>query len=157
MKANIGISEEHNSATALILNTLLADEQVLYVKTKNYHWNVTGSSFNDLHVFFDKQAEELEEIIDEVAERMRSLGHFAIGTMKDYLKLTRLLEHDSKMDDAITLVQNLLADHETIIKTLRNEIPVVGEKYKDIGTNDFLTGKLQQHEKMAWMLRAYLK
>jgi starvation-inducible DNA-binding protein len=157
MKANTGISEEHTSATGLILNTLLADEQVLYVKTKNYHWNVTGPSFNDFHLFFDKQAEELEDTIDEVAERIRSLGHFAIGTMKDYLKLTRLLEHDSKMDDAITLVQNLLADHETIIKTLRNEIPVVGEKYKDIGTNDFLTGKLQQHEKMAWMLRAYLK
>jgi starvation-inducible DNA-binding protein len=156
MKANIGITEEHNIATGLILNTLLADEHVLYIKTKNYHWNVTGSPFNDYHLFFDKQAEEIEDIIDETAERIRSLGHFTIGTMGDFLKLTRLLEHDSNINESTQLIKNLLADHETIIKTLRNEIPAVGEKYKDIGTNDFLTGLLQQHEKMAWMLRAYI-
>ncbi len=156
MKANIGISEEHNTATGIILNTLLADEHVLYIKTKNYHWNVTGQSFNDYHLFFDKQAEEIEDIIDETAERIRSLGHFTAGTMKDFLILTRLLEHNSGMDNAPELIKNLLTDNETIIKTLRNEIPIVGEKYKDIGTNDFLTGILEQHEKMAWMLRAFL-
>jgi starvation-inducible DNA-binding protein len=156
MKANIGILVEHNIATGLILNTLLADEHILYVKTKNYHWNVTGSSFNDYHIFFDKQAEEVEDIIDEVAERIRYLGHYTIGTMKDFLNLTRLLEHNSKMDDAPLLIKNLLDDHETIIRTLRNEIPLVADKYKDIGNNDFLTGILKQHEKMAWMLRAYL-
>ena len=158
MKANIGITEEHNTATGLILNTLLADEQVLYVKTKNYHWNVTRASFNDFHLFFDKQAEEIEEIIDETAERIRSLGHFAVGTMKDFLNLSRLLEHSSdERNGGLQLIKNLLEDHEIIIKTLRNDIPVVGEKYKDLGSNDFLTGILVKHEKMAWMLRSYLQ
>lgn len=156
MKANISITEQHSKAIALILNTLLADEQVLYIKTKNYHWNVTGPGFHDYHLFFDEQAELVEGIIDEVAERARSIGHFAVGTMKDYLGLTRLLEHDDAMGDPLVLVQNLLNDHETIIRTLRNEIPDVGDKYKDAGTNDFLTGILEQHEKMAWMLRANL-
>jgi len=157
MKANIGILEDHSKATGLILNTLVADEHILYTKTKNYHWNVTGASFNDLHLLFDKQAEEIESTIDELAERIRSLGHFTIGTLQGYLKLTRLLEHNGDIENAVEMIGNLLDDHETIIRTLRNEIPVIGENYQDVGTNDFLVGVLQKHEKTAWMLRAYLK
>jgi len=157
MKANIGINEAHNASTALILNTLLADEVVLYTKTKYYHWNVTGPGFNDFHLFFDSQAEELEDIIDEVAERARSLGHFTIGTLSDFSKMTRLLEHSQgALNKGLELVQNLLDDYETLCRTLRNDIGIVDEKNKDISTTDFLTGILEHHEKMAWMLRAYL-
>ena len=157
MKANIGINEAHNASTALILNTLLADEYVLYTKTKYYHWNVTGPGFTDFHLFFDKQAEEVEDIIDEVAERSRSLGHFTIGTLADFVKLTRLVEHsEGALNKGLELIQNLLDDHETLARTLRHDIAIVNEKNKDLSTTDFLTGILEQHEKMAWMLRAYL-
>lgn len=156
MKANIGISEQHNQAIGLLLNTLLADEHVLYIKTKNYHWNVTGLGFNEYHQLFDKQAEEIEDIIDETAERVRQLGHFTAGSMQDFLKLTNLLEHKDAMENPLELVKNLLDDQETIIRTLRTEIPKISEVYKDLGTNDFLTGILEQHEKMAWFLRSYL-
>lgn len=157
MKANIGINEEHSASTALILNTLLADEFVLYTKTKFYHWNVTGPSFNEYHLFFDTQAEELEDTIDEVAERARSIGHFTIGTLSDFSKMTRLIEHSQgPLNKGLQLVQNLLDDHETLARTLRKDIGIVNDTNKDISTTDFLTGVLERHEKMAWMLRAYL-
>lgn len=157
MKANIGINEEHSASTALILNTLLADEFVLYTKTKFYHWNVTGPSFHEYHLFFDTQAEELEDTIDEVAERARSIGHFTIGTLSDFSKMTRLIEHSQgPLNKGLQLVQNLLDDHETLARTLRKDIGIVNDTNKDISTTDFLTGVLERHEKMAWMLRAYL-
>ena len=157
MKANIGINEEHSASTALILNTLLADEFVLYTKTKFYHWNVTGPRCHEYHLFFDTQAEELEDTIDEVAERARSIGHFTIGTLSDFSKMTRLIEHSQgPLNKGLQLVQNLLDDHETLARTLRKDIGIVNDTNKDISTTDFLTGVLERHEKMAWMLRAYL-
>jgi starvation-inducible DNA-binding protein len=155
MHAQLGIPEPHLEAIGLLLNTLLADEQVLFAKTKYYHWNVEGETFHQLHTFFDDQAEQLEEVIDQVAERTRSLGHYAIGTLKDFLSLTRLLETKDAGGEAATMVQNLLFDHETLIRQLRTDIVATAD-YGDAGTSDFLTGLLETHEKMAWMLRAHL-
>lgn len=156
MKANIGLTAAHSKEVALILNKTLADEQVLYAKTRNYHWNYEGDNFMEMHKFFEGQYEELAEIIDEVAERVRKIGHFAEGRLKEYLGLTQLLEPTttSKQQEQ---VKNLLDDHETIIRDLRRQIEEVQDKYKDAGTTDFLTGVMQQHERMAWMLRSYLK
>lgn len=156
MKANIGISEKNAQAVAAILNQLLADEHVLYTKTRNYHWNIEGSSFYELHKFYEAQYTELAETIDEIAERVRKIGHFAEGRMKDFLKLASLEEQEYTNDQKKQL-KNLLDDHETLIRVIRGHIDIVEEKYKDVGTADFLTGLIKQHEEWAWMLRAYQK
>ncbi len=155
MKPNIGINDTHLAATSNLLNLLLADEFTLYAKTRNYHWNVTGPHFSDLHKFFEGQYEELDEIMDSVAERVRMLGHYAVGTLTDFAKMTRLTEGQDAGADK-KMIQNLLDDHETIIRELRNDVNEVNDKYKDAGTADFLTGIMESHEKMAWMLRAYI-
>jgi len=156
MKANIGILEEHLKGVAGLLNMLLADEYVLYTKTRNAHWNITGSNFMELHKFFESQYDQLDDIIDNVAERVRALGHESLGSLKDFVTVTRLLEQNINFSDQNTVIKALLADHETIITTLRGNISVMGEEYKDLGSSDFVTGIMEQHEKMAWMLRAYI-
>ncbi|NJK93986.1 MAG: DNA starvation/stationary phase protection protein [Bacteroidales bacterium] len=156
MRANIEISEANLKESATLLNILLADEYVLYTKTRNAHWNVQGSGFYELHKFFEDQYNELAEIIDEVAERVRMLGHFALGTMKDFLAVTRMSESNYEFTNQQQIIKTLLDDHETIIHSLRSDAMSVADKHKDIGSSDFLTGMLERHEKMAWMLRAHL-
>lgn len=155
MNTNIGLSAEHLLETGKLLNTLLADEVTLYVKTRNYHWNVTGPGFSEMHKFFEGQYEELDEIMDSVAERARMLGHYALGTLSGFVKTTHLTEGQDA-DTTAKMIQNLLDDHETIIRTVRNDINLVNDTYKDAGTADFLTGVMESHEKMAWMLRSHL-
>ena len=140
-----------------LLTRLLADEYVLYTKTRNYHWNVLGLQFNDLHKFFESHYEELNDIVDDVAERGRTLGGKAIGTLEEFLKHTRLEEEPASYPDAPGMLANLLADHESVIRQLRNDLEACADQYKDMGTSDFLTGLMEKHEKMAWMLRAFLK
>jgi len=156
MKPNIGITEQNLEGVIKILSTLLADEYVLYTKARNYHWNVVGMQFNDLHKFFQTLYEELNEYVDDVAERIRTLGGKSVATLKEFLELTRLREHPGEYPDAKTMISNLLADYETIIRNLREDIVTVGEKYKDLGTADFLTELMEKHEKTAWMLRSFL-
>jgi starvation-inducible DNA-binding protein len=156
MKANIGISEANSKAVALILNQLISDEQVLFAKTRNYHWNIESPSFMELHKFYEGQYTELAETIDEIAERVRKIGHYAEGRLKDYLKLANLEEGEYTSDQK-TQLKNLLDDHETIIRGIRGHISKVEDDHNDIGTADFLTGVLKQHEQWAWMIRAYLK
>jgi starvation-inducible DNA-binding protein len=154
---NIGLLEEQREGVVAILNTLLADEYLLYTKTRNYHWNVVGPQFNDLHKFFEAQYNELNEIVDDVAERGRALGGHACGTMAEFLKSTRLQEESGVYPEARQMIANLLADHEAVIGHLRIDLETCVERYHDAGTNDFLTGLMEQHEKMAWMLRAFLE
>jgi starvation-inducible DNA-binding protein len=156
MKANIGISEKNSKAVALILNQIISDEQVLFAKTRNYHWNIESPSFMELHKFYERQYTELAETIDEIAERVRKIGHYAEGRLKDYLKLANLEEGEYTNDQA-TQLKNLLSDHETLIRGIRSHISTVEDDYKDVGTSDFLTGLLKQHEEWAWMIRAYFK
>ena len=154
-KVNIGISDKNREAVADILNKILADEHVLYNKTRSYHWNVEGPSFMELHKLYEAQYTELAEVIDEIAERIRTIGFYAEGRLSELLKLTSLKE-PSVPKHFKEQIPNLDADHEKIIVNLRKQIDVFDEKYKDIGSSDFLTGLLKQHEKMAWMLRSYL-
>lgn len=156
MNLNIGISQDNLNFVQQVLATLLADEHVLYVKTRNFHWNVQGPNFHALHLFLESQYDLLEGSIDEVAERIRSLGGIAPGSMKQYLDLARLSEHDGGPLSANEMLASLLADHEALARNLRQEVGLVQETYQDTGTADFLTGLLEQHEKMAWMLRAHL-
>jgi starvation-inducible DNA-binding protein len=155
MTPNIGIADEHRRSVAAILNALLADEYVLYTKTRNYHWNVVGPRFNDLHAFFQKQYEALDDVIDDVAERIRALGAPTAATLAEFSKLTRLREHPGEYPDADGMLAVLLADHETVIRQLRADVDACTE-HKDVGTSDFLTGLMEQHEKTAWMLRSFV-
>ncbi|MDR1876010.1 MAG: DNA starvation/stationary phase protection protein [Flavobacteriaceae bacterium] len=156
--ANIGISEENKQFVSDNLNRLLANEYFLYTKTRKFHWNVEGSHFKSLHTLFEDQYNEIADIIDEVAERVRKLGHYAIGSFKQFSAVTDLLEHDGEeATDAKTMLLELLDDHETLIRIIRNELVPISEQYKDLGTSDFLTGVLEQHETIAWVLRATAK
>ena len=155
MKPNIDIPDKDRQAVVEILNRLLSDEYVLYTKTRNYHWNVTGPQFNDLHKFFEAQYEELNDFVDDIAERARQLGGRAYGSLAEFTKSTRLTEEAGAVPAAKEMLANLLADHEAVIRSVRSEIAPVAERYHDIGTSDFLTGLLEKHEKMAWMLRAF--
>lgn len=155
MKTNIGITEKNRKESARILNRLLSDEYVLYTKTRNYHWNVTGPDFSELHKFFESQYEELDGIIDEVAERARSLGEDSLGALKEFLSETRLKESPGQRIGAKKMIASLLLDHEAIIRYLREDLVACVEQCGDMGTSDYLTGLMERHEKMAWMLRAY--
>lgn len=155
MGAKIGISEKNLKASADILKIVLADEFVLYTKTRNYHWNIEGASFWEYHKLFEEQYEALDKIMDETAERIRMLGHYSIATLKEFLATTRLTEKGDA-SSAKKKVENLLADHEDIATYLRKAIEETA-KLGDTGTSDFLTGLLKHHEKTAWFLRSYLK
>ncbi len=156
MTPQIGITNEHLKKSIAVLSPILADEMVLYTKTRKFHWNVSGESFMELHKLFEAQYTELEETIDSVAERISKLGGKTIGTMKEFLELTRLKESPSVYPQQKEIIKELLGDHETIIIHLRKDIDECSEKNKDAGTADFLTGLMEQHETTAWVLRRYL-
>lgn len=153
----IGLNDEQRAGVAGILKSLLADEYVLYTKTRKYHWNVEGPHFHELHKFFESQYDELDEAIDEIAERVRALGVYSTGSLVEFLNDTSLKEDHSGQISAIQMIENLLADHETIIRALRVNLEKVNSEFGDAGNQDFLTGMLEQHEKMAWMLRSMLR
>jgi len=156
MEAKIGINAENLAAVAHSLSTILADEYVLYTKTRKAHWNVEGPDFYNKHKFFEEQYTQLEEIVDEVAERIRKLGHYAPASLKQFLELTHLTEDDRGKNDALTYIEILLADHESILIHLRENINNYVSALKDAGTSDYITGLMEKHETMAWMLRAHL-
>jgi starvation-inducible DNA-binding protein len=157
MKTNIGITEESRKAVAIELQKLLADEFLLYTKTRNAHWNVEGPDFHSMHLFFESQYQQLEEIVDSVAERIRSLGHYALGTLKGFLDNTHLTESSRSTNDSKGFIAELLEDHDSIIEFIRANIDPFASKYEDYGSSDFITGLMESHEKLAWMLRSHLK
>ncbi|CAD0001586.1 Dps family protein [Flavobacterium chungangense] len=157
MKANIGIKQENISKVAEVLTKILADEFVLYTKTKRAHWNVEGPDFYNKHLFFEQQYDAIDEIVDTVAERIRALGHYTPATLKDFLALTHLTEELQEKNDSNGFIKELLLDHESIIIYLRENINNIANEFQDAGTSDFITGLVETHEKMAWMLRAHLK
>ncbi len=156
MKPHIGLSEKKLSAVAELLSQVLANQVTLYTKTRKFHWNVAGESFMELHKLFENQYKQLEESIDEVAERIGKLGSKTIGTMEEFAKLTSLKEHPDKYPEAKGMIKELLEDHETIIVEVRKSIDECSEKFNDAGTADFLTGLMELHETIAWTLRRYL-
>jgi starvation-inducible DNA-binding protein len=151
----IGLTPAQRKGAAGILNGLLADEYVVYVKLRNFHWNVTGPEFHDLHEVFEEQYEQLAGTIDEIAERVRSLGETPLGSMADYLASTRLKEAKGA-HTANEMIAALTADHEAVIRQMRQDLEEIKDKHNDAGNQDAITGWMKQHEKMAWMLRSML-
>src|SRR5262245_57326448 len=141
MKAEIGLTDKNATTIAETLNRLLADEHVVYTKTRNYHWNYEGDNFMEMHKFYEGQYDKLDEIIDEVAERIRMIGHHAEGRLKDFLKLTNLEEEDytTNQDEQ---VRNLTDDHQTVVRSIRRDIDTI-DKLNDAGTGDLLTRVMQ--------------
>ena len=155
IKANIGIVDKNMQAVAQKLQVLLADEYVLYTKTLKFHWNIEGSGFGALHVFLKEQYEQIFDFVDDVAERVRIFGITSNGTLSEFSKNTRLSEQPGENPGDMNMLSLLLADHESIIRSVRSDIEAVST-LGDEGTSNFLTDLIEKHEKMAWMLRAHV-
>lgn len=157
MKHTMGIKEENLSKAAAQLNIFLADEFLLFTKTKNAHWNTAGRDFYEKHKFYEMQFKQLDKIIDDLGERIRTLGHYASATLKSFLQLTHLSEAPRNMNDSTGFLKQLLTDHESIIIHFRENIGRFVNEFNDRGTSDLITGIMEKHEKMAWMLREHLE
>jgi starvation-inducible DNA-binding protein len=155
MQIDIGIEETKRKEIADGLSRLLADTYSLYLKTHNFHWNVTGPMFNTLHLMFEVQYNELWMAVDQVAERIRSLGVFAPGSYREFAELSSVPDA-AGVPSAMDMVAELVAGHEQVAKTARSVFPVA-EAAGDQVTADLLTQRLQVHEKTAWMLRSLLE
>lgn len=156
MLPKIGISEIHLQKSINLLAVVLSDEMTLYIKTRKFHWNVAGESFMELHKLFEAQYTELEAVVDTIAERISKLGGKTIGTMNEFTLLTRIIEHPNKYPVQRAMISELLSDHEILITELRKDIDLCASENHDVGTADLLTGILQQHESISWILRRYL-
>ena len=154
MSINIGITEKDRNAIAEGLSKVLADSYTLYLKTHNYHWNVTGPMFNTLHLMFEGQYTELATAVDEIAERIRALGVHAPGSYKAFSKLTEIKE-ETEVPSAEEMIRQLVIGQETVVRTARKVFKIV-DKANDEPTADLLTQRMQIHEKNAWMLRSML-
>lgn len=152
MKINIGIEEDQRKAIAHGLSVLLADTYTLYLKTHNYHWNVTGPMFQTLHTLFETHYNELALAVDEIAERIRALGEFAPGSYKEFAKLTSIKEADG-IPTAEEMIKDLVKGQEAIAKTARSIVPVADAAADEVSL-DLLTQRMTVHEKNAWMLRS---
>ncbi|AMW34608.1 DNA starvation/stationary phase protection protein [Haematospirillum jordaniae] len=153
-KIDIGIPEKQRLKIADGLSRLLADTYTLYIKTHNFHWNVTGPMFNTLHMMFETQYNELALAVDLVAERIRALGVYAPGSYKQFSALTSLKE-ETGVPAAEDMIAQLVKGHEAVARTARDVFPLA-EDARDESTTDLLTQRLQVHEKTAWMLRSML-
>jgi starvation-inducible DNA-binding protein len=156
MKPHIGITEKNLKSSIDLLSIVLADAVTIYTKTRKFHWNVSGESFMEIHKLFEDQYTQLETSIDEIAERINKLGGKTIGTMAEFIELTRLKESPNKYPAQKEMIKELLVDHEAIVTQLRKDISTAEDENEDVGTADFLTGLLQQHETISWILRRYL-
>ena len=154
-KIDIGIDKDSRKSIAEGLSRLLADEYTLYLKTHNFHWNVTGPMFNTLHLMFETHYNESALAVDAVAERIRALGFPAPGTYKQYATLSSIEETDG-VPEAMEMVRLLVKAHEACAKTARSVFPLA-DVANDEPTADLLTQRLQVHEKTAWMLRSLLE
>lgn len=157
-QVNLGLGEQERKEVAQKLNKLLSDEFTLYVKTLNYHWNVKDPNFIELHKFFEEQYEGLFKSIDKIAERVRALGFIAFGCQQEFLNATQLKENKfNTIPDEQTMVKDLLNDHETIIRSIREDLYPLTVNLADYATNNLLANLIEKKEKTAWMLRSSVK
>mgnify|MGYP001026525088 FL=1 len=154
---NIGLSQEQRQGVTTLLNKDLADSYLLIIKTKKYHWDVVGPQFRTLHTLWEEHYTAISLNIDAIAERIRALGGYPVGTAKGFLENASIKEHPGDLPNADEMVSRLVSDHEQIIRNLREHVDQCAEKHHDEGTSDFLTGLMEQHEEMAWMLRSFLE
>jgi starvation-inducible DNA-binding protein len=151
---NIGINEKDRKQVCKGLSKLLADSYLLYLKTQNYHWNVTGKMFQSLHNLFEEQYQDLAEAVDEIAERIRALGEFAPGSFSQFTKVTSIKEENS-IPTAEEMIHNLVVGNEAVVTTAREIIQMCDEAEDDV-TADLMVERMQRHEKNAWMLRSLI-
>jgi starvation-inducible DNA-binding protein len=154
---NIGLTDEQRQGAIDLLNRDLADTYLLLVKTKKYHWDVVGPQFMTLHKLWQEHYEALTIDVDVIAERVRTLGGYPVGTMAGFLKICSLKEHPGHVPTATDMVSQLLEDREQIVRNLREHVEQCSKEFKDDGTADFLTGLMEQHEEKAWMLRSFIE
>jgi starvation-inducible DNA-binding protein len=154
---NIGLSEEQRQGVIDLLNCDLSNAYLLLIKTKKYHWDVVGPQFRSLHELWEEHYQALTENIDAIAERVRMLGGYPVGTAKGFLECASINEDAGSLPNAYGMVENLVVDHELVIRNLRDHVDQCAENYHDQGTADFLTGLMEQHEQMAWMLRSFIE
>lgn len=152
IQPNIGLDSDVRHSVVDILNNTLANEVVLSVKTRSAHWNVSGQDFYELYILFDSQYNQLNSITDKIAERARMMGGIVIGSLKEFLANTRLDELPGEIPGILAL----LADHESSIRFLREDVRKCTEDHEDEGTAELLVRVMRLHEKMAWMLRSYI-
>lgn len=153
IQPNIGLDSDAHQPLVEILNNTLANEALLILKTRSARWNMSGVGFFELRSLFNVQYKQLNDISDEIAERARMLGGFTTGSFEEYLAHTRLDEQPGIAPDIL----HLLADHESIIRFLREDARKCTEEYEDEGTFDLLVGVMRLHERMAWVLRSYIE
>ncbi len=154
---NIGLTEEQRHGVIELLNRDLADLYLLIIKTKKYHWDVVGPQFRTLHTLWEEQYNALTLNIDATAERIRALGGYPLGTAAGFIQHSTIKEHPNDLPSANEMVARLVQDHEQVIRNLREGIDKCSDEYHDEGTADFLTGLMEQHEQMAWMLRSFIE
>lgn len=152
---NVNIVKESREEIAATLNKILADEFVLYTKTRNFHWNVVGPHFQEYHKFLEEVYTEIETFIDDTAERVRTLGLRPLGSMKEFLENTELTENTSALS-ATEMLKELAQDYQTMIESIRRGIEKA-DSLSDIGTEDYLTGLLQDFEKKLWMITSMIE
>jgi starvation-inducible DNA-binding protein len=154
---NIGLTDEQRQGVIELLNADLADSYLLLIKTKKYHWDVVGPQFRSLHQLWEEHYEALTIGIDKLAERIRTLGGYPVGTAEGFLQHASIKEHPGDLPSADKMVQYLVSDREQIIRNLREHINRCSEEFHDEGTADFLTGMMEEHEQAAWMLRSFIE
>lgn len=152
-KLNTGISEPKRAEIAKSLSKLLAESYTLYLKTHKYHWNVTGPMFQTLHLMFEQHYNDLALAVDEIAERIRVLGVKAPGSYTEFAELSAVKEDPSFDTPATTMIENLLKDHEQVVRTAKDTLPLL-DGANDEGTNSLLGARIEYHEKIAWMLNS---
>jgi starvation-inducible DNA-binding protein len=156
-KLNIGLTEEQRQGVIELLNKDLSDAYLLLIKTKKYHWDVVGPQFRSLHEMWEEHYQTLTETIDSIAERVRTLGGYPVGTATGFLQMASIKEDEGRVPTATEMVANLVNDHEQVIRNLREHVDQCSEEFHDEGTADFLTGLMEGHEEMAWMLRSFIE
>lgn len=155
-ETRFGLSTKEITSSTNNLTIILGSEMVFYVKMRNYHWNISGNSFIELHRLIEEQYKKVEFLIDEIAERISKLGGKAIGSMQEFLKNSVLDESKTTTVGQKQMLEDLWNDHNTMAKKLREFIETLDEETKDLVTVDFLTSVLESHESMGWMLKKYL-
>lgn len=154
MSSNIEMTDEAKKVCVDALSKILADTYVLYLKTHNYHWNVEGPKFRSLHEMFEEQYRDLWDSIDDIAERIRALGHYAPGTYAKFQALSTVKDNED-IPVADNMLKELIADNETVTRTIRSALPTVQEA-GDEASAGLLTDRLTTHEKQLWMMKSML-
>lgn len=156
METGIKINNQNKEPAVAFLNLLLAEEYILYTKTRTAHWNVEGSNYFELHVFLENNYNKLDMMLDEIAEQIRWLGYFVPSSLKDFVSASQISDNINVFNNSGQIFESLINNHESIFHAIQQEIYPISNKFKDIDLTDFLKRLMTQHENMARMLKSFL-